>query len=123
MPTPGAAYLLKGGIIMTEIICSAIAAAAAIVCAVVTTKMANAEKERKKAEDEQSKAYKERAKESRLQLAMIAANSKLTVGVAMALKHGHANGEVEAGLEAVDKANGEYTTFLEELALNQINKA
>lgn len=107
---------------MIEVICSAIAAIAAIACAWVTAKAANAEKLRKKNEDEQTKAYRQRAKESRLQLAMIAANSQLTVGVAMALKHGHANGEVESGLEAVEKANGEYSAFLEELALEQINR-
>ena len=53
-------------------------------------------------------------------MAMIAANSKLTVGVAMALKHGHTNGEVEEGLAAVETANNEYTRFLEEIALNHI---
>lgn len=53
---------------------------------------------------------------------MIEANSKLTVGIAMALKHGHANGEVEAGLKAVDEAQREYVEFLEGIAIEQITK-
>ena len=53
---------------------------------------------------------------------MIAANLKLTVGVAMVLKHGHTNGEVEEGLAAVEAANSDYTKFLEDLALEHIKK-
>ena len=50
------------------------------------------------------------------------ANAKPTIGVAMALKHGHANGEVEEGLKAVEEANNEYVHFLEGVALDRIKK-
>lgn len=98
---------------MTEIICAAIAAAATIICAVIA---AGQKKQGKKAEA----LAAQRSKEGRLQLKMLDANSKLTVGVAMALKSGHANGEVEAGLQAVTAAQKEYTEFLEGVALDQI---
>ena len=52
---------------------------------------------------------------------MIAANSELTVGVAMALKKGQCNGEVEAGLKAVQEANRKYKDFLETVAMEHIN--
>lgn len=53
---------------------------------------------------------------------MIASNTELTVGVAMALKNGHCNGEVEAGLQAVKSAQLKYRQFLENLALEEIKK-
>ena len=53
---------------------------------------------------------------------MIAANLKLTVGVAMVLKHGHANGEVEEGLGAIDATNSDYAKFLKNLAHEHIKK-
>lgn len=105
---------------MTEIICAGVAALATIICAWIAANTAKTEKVRKKDEEKAELRSQQRNKEARLQLAMIAANSKLTVGVAMALKHGHTNGEVEEGLLAVETANSEYTRFLEELALGHI---
>ena len=107
---------------MTEIICAVVAAAATILCAWIASKSSRAEKARKVDEEKAQKRADQRSKEARLQLAMIAANSKLTVGVAMALKHGHTNGEVEEGLAAVEAANSDYTKFLEDLALEHIKK-
>lgn len=100
---------------MTEIICTAITAAATIICGY----MAISGKKRTEREDERAE---QRAKEGMLQLQMIDANSKLTIGVAMALKHGHCNGEVEAGLQAVQEASDNYVQFLEGIAIDQIKK-
>lgn len=100
---------------MTEIICTAITAAATIICGY----MAISGKKRAEREDERTE---QRTKEGMLQLQMIDANSKLTIGVAMALKHGHCNGEVEAGLQAVQEASDNYVQFLEGIAIDQIKK-
>lgn len=100
---------------MTEIICTAITAAATIICGYI----AISGKRRAEREDERAE---QRSKEGRLQLRMMDANSKLTVGVAMALKHGHCNGEVEAGLKAVQEASDDYVKFLEGIAIDQIKK-
>ena len=100
---------------MTEIICTAITAAATIICAMIALDG----KKRGRKEDARAE---QRAKEGRLQLRMMDANTKLTVGVAMALKNGHCNGEVEAGLAAVQAANSEYVKFLEGIALDEIKK-
>lgn len=82
---------------------------------------ANGQKQRSRAQRERVEARAaQRAKEGRLQLAMIHANGKLTVGVAMALKRGHCNGEVEDGLEAVKKADAEYAAFLEGVAVEHL---
>lgn len=107
---------------MTEIICGIVAAAATVICAVIG---ARSKKRDDAIAEQNSKAEaraEQRAKEGRLQLAMISANTKLTVGVAMALKHGHANGEVEDGLKAVEEANNAYTKFLEEIAIDHLTK-
>lgn len=103
---------------MVSIICALIAGAATIVCAVVAAQGSKLLKAREK---EESHA-RERTEEARLQLEMIAANSELTVGVALALKEGHTNGEVEKGLLAVRSASDKYTKFLEEIALEAINQ-
>lgn len=100
---------------MTEIICTAITAAATIICGY----MAISGKKRAEREDERTE---QRTKEGMLQLQMIDANSKLTIGVAMALKHGHCNGEVEVGLQAVQEASDNYVQFLEGIAIDQIKK-
>lgn len=84
------------------------------------------EKRRKKDAEETAKAIEKavenRSKEARLQMQMILANIKLTVGVAMALKHGHCNGEVEAGLEAVKDAEKAYTGFIQGVGFDEIMK-
>ena len=105
---------------MVSIICALVAAAATIICAVMARQEAKSEQHRKESDERSEERAKERAREAKLQLAMIAANSELTVGVATALKNGHSNGEVEEGLKAVKEANLEYTRFLEEVAINKI---
>ena len=61
-----------------------------------------------------------RRKESLLSMRMASANTKLTIGVAMALKNGHANGEIEEGMKAVEDAEREYNDFLKTVAINDI---
>lgn len=61
-----------------------------------------------------------RRKESLLSMRMASANTKLTIGVAMALKNGHANGEIEEGMKAVEDAEREYSDFLKSVAINDI---
>lgn len=53
---------------------------------------------------------------------MIDANCKLTVGVAMALKRGHCNGEVEQGLAAIQKTQRDYEQFLEGIGIDHITR-
>lgn len=100
---------------MTEILCTAITAVATVLCAYIAHKTG----QREKREDERAE---QRAKEGRLQLEMSEANNKLTIGVAMALKTGHANGEIEAGLKAVEAAQNDYRLFLEGIALDELKK-
>ena len=80
---------------------------------------ANMEAE-KEANEQERRRIDERAeqrkKESLLTMRLINADTQLTLGVAMAMKHGHANGEIEEGLEAVKTAQKEYQEFNEELA-------
>lgn len=99
----------------TEVICTAITAAATIICAFI----AHRTEQREKRVDARAE---QRAKEGRLQLKMTQANNKLTIGIAMALKTGHANGEVEAGLKAVEEAQRDYREFLDGLAMDELKK-
>lgn len=107
---------------MTEVICSTIGAVSAIICAYV----ARQNKLRDKAEAERNERSErraaQRAKESLLNMKMLAAESDLTIGVAMALKRGYTNGDLDAGIIAVKEARQEYESFLEEIAAQHLNK-
>lgn len=99
-----------------------ISAASAIACALIaawSNRQARADKAQRARVEARAA---QRAKEGRLQLEMLHANSKLTVGVAMALKRGHCNGEVEAGLEAIKNADQAYAAFLEGIAVDHLTK-
>ena len=103
-----------------SVYCAAISAASAIACAIIGARRARRDREEKAQRERVEARAAQRAKEGRLQLAMIHAVGKLTVGVAMALKRGHCNGEVEDGLEAVQKADTEYAAFLESVAVEHL---
>ncbi|MCD7740817.1 MAG: holin [Ruminococcus sp.] len=82
-----------------------ITATATIICAVVAAQGNKLLKTRRQEEN----LAKKRTEDARLQMQIIAANSDLTVGIALALQNGRANGKVEKGLAAVKSANGKYT--------------
>ena len=97
-----------------SVYCAAISAASAIACAIIGARRARRDRE-EKAQRERAEA-EERAQRERVE----ARAAQLTVGVAMALKRGHCNGEVEDGLEAVQKADTEYAAFLESVAVEHL---
>lgn len=107
---------------MTEIICACIAASASILCAVLAHQNSQRNKAAADAEKRTELRSKQRAEESRLSLALMNANCSLTVGVALALKNNHCNGEVEQGLADVKKAQEEYIAFMENIAINHLVK-
>lgn len=98
---------------MIEVICSLIAATSAVAVAFIGRKYA---KDQKKIEAR----AEARARESRLSMNFMAANAKLCVGTALAIKRGHCNGELDAGLEAVAKAEEGYEEFLRETTADRI---
>lgn len=76
------------------------------------------QKKREKETDERAEARK---KESLLALDMQMATAKLAYATAMALKRGHANGEVDDGIEAYQSARQNYLHFLNEQAADHLN--
>lgn len=61
-----------------------------------------------------------RKRESMLSLDLQIATAKLSYAVAMAIKRGEPNGEVEEGVEAYEKAMEKYQQFLNEQAAEHI---
>ena len=100
---------------MIDIVCAAIAAWAALACAIITSTNA---RRHKKAE----MRAELRSRESRLMLDMIYANSQLTIGTALAIKKGYSNGELDAGLDAVRNCDEKYQEFLQEIAITHLTK-
>jgi len=76
------------------------------------------QKQREKEVDERANARK---KESLLALDMQMATAKLAYATAMALKRGHANGEVEEGIASYQTAREKYLHFLNEQAADHLN--
>jgi len=85
----------------------------AVVIFVVTHKLSRAESRR----DALAEARK---KESLLALEMQMATAKLAYAVAVALKRGTANGEVEDGIAAFETAKKKYLAFLNEQAAEHL---
>lgn len=105
---------------MIPIIIALIGSAETIICAYlgyITNKSSKAQAEANKRAEERAEL---RAKEGKLQLAMINANCELTRGIANAMKNGYCNGDVEKGLEEMDKASKDYQIFLEKLAIEVV---
>lgn len=94
---------------MIEVICSLIAAGAALLSAWIARSVSR-----------QTGLNERKVEMAKLQMKMISANIMLTTGVAAAIKNGHANGEIKAGLEAVEKAQNEYDKFLNDLAIEEL---
>lgn len=92
----------------------------AIITGLFSIKQAKMEKEISARYDNFADKIELRKKESLLSMKMASANTKLTIGVAMALKTGHANGEIEEGLKAVQEAENEYKNFLRKVAVDSI---
>lgn len=76
------------------------------------------QKKREKAIDDRAEARK---KENLLALDLQMATAKLAYAVAMAIKRGTPNGEVEEGIEAYEEAKKKYLHFLDEQAIERLN--
>ena len=63
-----------------------------------------------------------RAKESRLSMAMSAANTKQGIVTAKAVTHQHTNGDVEEAIVAAKAAQAEYQAFVEGIASEHVTK-
>lgn len=106
---------------MTEVVCALIAAAATVICAAVAADGRKRDKEAAEMDKRMEERAKARAKESRLLLSMINANTRLTVGICDCLKTGHANGNLDTPLEEVKKTQQEYMDFLAGVAIDDLS--
>ena len=70
----------------------------------------------KRRDTETEKRAEARKREGLLSLELQMATAKLAYAVAMAVKRGTPNGEVEDGIEAYDEARSKYLAFLNEQA-------
>ena len=80
------------------------------------------EKRAEKRQKETQNHNAARKRESLLMLEMHAANANMTYAVAMAVKRGHANGEVETAIEEYEAAKKAYYRFMNEQAVGYINE-
>ena len=91
----------------------------AIIVAIVLYYFNKSMKDREDAVDRRAELRK---RESLLALKMQFANGKLTYAVAMAMKRGRPNGEVEEGIKAYEEAKSEYNKFINETHAEVIGK-
>lgn len=97
-----------------------VTALATVVCAYISYKSNQENKMLREDKEVAEKRIKRRIRESHLSLKLMNANCELTVGTALAVKRGKANGELEEGLAAVAAAQKEYKEFLEQIALEDM---
>ena len=103
-----------------EFLGGCISSLATIICAVIAYQ---GKQEAKLAKEERNRVEKRAARrlqESRLSLQLMNANCALTVGTALAVKRGHANGELDDGLEKVAAAQKAYNDFIQAVALEDV---
>ena len=97
-----------------------IPALATIVVAVIEAIAARERKRARTRDKDMQQRSEQRAKESRLSMAMMSATLKLSIVTANALTGGHNNGNVEAAREAAEAAETEYQAFLQRVAAAEI---
>ena len=81
------------------------------------------ERRQKKRDKLAEENAEKRKRESLLSLEMMNANNKLSYALAMAVKRGYPNGEVEAALETYSEAESAYAHFKDELAAEAMASA
>lgn len=99
----------------TELVCTIISGICTIIVAYIST---NNAKHIKKSEER----AKVRTEAQFIQMKMQSANTKLTDAVAVAIKRGYANGEVEEAQKQVEEAEAEYEDFIKKQAAKTIAK-
>ena len=105
---------------MLELIGTLGSAAATIVCAFIAYRGEKRARITKEEKERNERRAQRRLQESRLSLELMNANCALSVGTALAVKRGHANGELEEGLKQVEAARKKYLDFLKEVALEDV---
>lgn len=100
---------------MTEIICTAITAIAAIFVAVI-------ERRNLRMNKRIEERAERRAQESRLSIDLMYANCALSLTTAKKLANMHTNGDVEEAMAAAEKARADYNTFILDTASHTITK-
>ena len=98
---------------MTEILCAAITAIAAVLVAVIERRNSKQNK-RIEARAEQ------RAQESRLSMDLMYANCALSLTTAKKLANMHTNGDVEEAMQAAEAAQKAYNTFVRDTVSHTI---
>jgi hypothetical protein len=91
-----------------------------LVCGVALAHLNRKQNRKDKAVESRAAARK---KESLLALEMNMANAKLAYAVAMAIKRGSPNGEVEEGIEAYTEAKQKYLKFIDEQAMERLSES
>lgn len=86
-----------------------------VVMAVWNARQKRAEEDRKaeakRVEREHREAEEARVKSETLRIALVLATAKLSYAVAMAMKRGHPNGEIEEGIEAYNASLERFRAF------------
>lgn len=81
----------------------------------------NSDKKEEEREKKGAERREAQRRESMLLMEMQMATAKLALATAVALKRGHANGEVEEGVKAYEAAHAKYQKFIEEQAAQHIH--
>lgn len=102
---------------MVDLLGNVVTSFATIICAYIAYRSNRDAKVAKKDAAQAERRNQRKLQESRLSLKLMNANCALTVGTALAIQRGKANGELEEGLKQVAEAQKEYMDFMQNIAL------
>lgn len=97
-------------------------AVAMVVVAIIEAIAAKDRKRTKQMNEKQEKRAEQRAKESLLSMQLIDATLQLSIVSANALTNGHNNGNVEEAKAAAEDARKSYSSFLQSITAQELNK-
>lgn len=103
-------------IVLVAIVTGTFSLIAAVIAGVISIKQIKLNKKIQEENEKMERRAEQRKQESLLAMELSHANTQLTIGVAMALKNGYANGEIEYGLELVNKSSEKYSAFIRQMA-------
>lgn len=103
-----------------ELLCVIVSSCSTIICGLIAVRSEKSARSIQEQRELDMKQEERRIRESMLSLKLMNANCELTVGTALAVKRGYANGELESGIKAVKEAQKEYEDFLHSIAVEDM---
>jgi len=107
---------------VTTVVIALVAAFQAIIVALIQRNEKKRKYEREEDEKRSDERFELHKKESAVLMAMVYANSSLSIANGIAIRDGHSNGELKEAIAEAKKARDNYRAFTTDVTATQISK-